>query len=54
LAEHIVREHVEDELVRIEYLKTDDMSADALTKPLAYSKFNGFKKDMGVHRVLDV
>lgn len=54
LAEHIVREHVADKLIHIEYLPTNEMSADALTKPLAHCKFVGFKKDMGVCKVTDV
>ena len=53
LSEHIVREHVAEGLVDITYLPTDDMSADALTKPFGPGKFIKFKEDMGVRKIGD-
>ncbi|MEQ4601614.1 MAG: reverse transcriptase domain-containing protein, partial [Pseudomonas amygdali] len=51
LSEHIVREHVSEGLVNIQYLPTNEMSADALTKPLGASKFIPFKREMGVVKI---
>ena len=36
---HFVREKVESKEVELAYMSTDDMVADALTKPLARPKF---------------
>jgi hypothetical protein len=54
LSEQIVREHVAEGLITVDYLPTNDMSADALTKPLAAAKFVKFRSDMGVKQIRDV
>ena len=48
LAEHLVREHVAQGLVDIQYLPTKEMLADMLTKPLAASKFLAFRDQLGL------
>lgn len=39
---HFIREVVQNNLVKIEYLSTENMTADLLTKPLSIVKFNRF------------
>jgi len=45
---HYTREQVKNRSVRVEYLPTDKMLADALTKPVAKDKFLWFRSKIGV------
>ena len=45
---HFVREKIQQELVALEYLPTEEMVADGLTKPLGKEKFKQFVKLMGM------
>jgi hypothetical protein len=45
---HFVREKLQEERVKIEYLPTGEMVADGLTKPLGKEKFRDFIKLMGM------
>ena len=51
IQQHFVREKVEQEEVRLEYLPTGDMLADLLTKALPREKMERFRKQMGVYEV---
>ena len=41
---HYVREHLEENLLQIQYVKTTDMLTDGLTKALLHQKFESFLK----------
>lgn len=45
---HYTREQVQNCIVRIVYNQTNDMIADALTKPVNKGKFNFFRSQLGV------
>ena len=45
---HFTREKVADGTITIEYVPTDDMIADGLTKPLAPPKFSRFRQQLGM------
>ena len=45
---HFVREKIQENLVSLEYLNTEDMVADGLTKPLGKEKFQKFVNLMGM------
>lgn len=45
---HFVRDAVEDEIIKIEYLETNDMAADTLTKGLPRSKHERCLKLLGI------
>ena len=45
---HFVREKIQEELVALEYLPTEEMVADGLTKPLGKEKFRQFVILMGM------
>ena len=44
---HYIREKIESK--EIDFMSTDEMIADALTKPLARPKFSKFVADMGLY-----
>ena len=46
---HYIREKIESKEIDINYMSTDEMIADALTKPLARPKFSKFVADMGLY-----
>ena len=46
---HYIREKIESKEIDINYMPTDAMIADALTKPLARPKFSKFVAEMGLH-----
>lgn len=45
---HFIREYVESKRVNIVYVSTNDMIADILTKPLGPTKFEHFRKALGL------
>lgn len=45
---HFVREKVEAGEVKIEFKPTEEMVADALTKPISYPRFKKLVEDMGL------
>jgi len=46
---HFIREKIESNEIEISYKSTDDMIADALTKPLARPRFAKLIDEMGLH-----
>eukprot|EP00644_Phytophthora_capsici_P018878 jgi/Phyca11/132748/e_gw1.221.5.1 len=48
---HLVRHLVEDEKLRIRHVGTNDMIADAMTKPLSKEKFERCRDGMKVLRI---
>jgi len=46
---HFIREKVESKEIDVVYMPTDDMVADALTKPLPRPKFSKLVGEMGLH-----
>ncbi len=46
---HFIREKIESKEIEVSYITTDDMIADALTKPLARPKFAKFIGQMGLY-----
>ena len=51
---HYTREKVADGTVNFKYIRTDDMVADGMTKPLAWPKFEKFRRQLGMRRLQDV
>ena len=49
---HYIRQHVEDGSVRVEYISTDAMMADVLTKPLSKVKHLQHTQSLGLMTVL--
>ena len=49
IQKHFIREKVEQEAVRLEYLPTGDMMADLLTKALPREKVERFRQAMGIY-----
>ena len=47
LREHFIREAVAEGTVKIEYVPTENMNADILTKGLTGSKFINFRRNLG-------
>jgi hypothetical protein len=47
-SEHVAREYVEDGKFVVEYIPTNDMVADVMTKSLACPSFDLFRNAMGV------
>ena len=45
---HFIREHVEANRIKLNYLSTHDMAADGLTKPLLRQKFQEFVNMLGM------
>ena len=45
---HFIRECIEMGQIRLRYCSTEDMVADALTKPLARDRFQKLVKEMGL------
>ncbi|EZA49516.1 Copia protein [Ooceraea biroi] len=46
--QHFIREHIEASVINVEFLPTEEMLADALTKGLHGPKLLGFRKQMGL------
>jgi hypothetical protein len=45
---HYIRDMVQKEAVKLQYVATDEQIADVLTKPLSRVKFEYFKDKLGV------
>ena len=45
---HYVRDMVEKNVIKLEYISTEDQIADTLTKPLAKTKVEHFCKELGM------
>ena len=45
---HFIRDHLEKGDISLQYLPTDAMTADILTKPLDRVKFERFRSQLGV------
>jgi hypothetical protein len=45
---HFIREQVDAGTITLQYLSTDDMAADVLTKPLSRDKHNRFVTMLGI------
>ena len=45
---HYVRDMVEKDVIKLEYISTEDQIADILTKPLAKTKVELFCKELGM------
>ena len=45
---HYVRDMVEKNVIKLEYISTEDQIADTLTKPLAKIKLEHFHKELGM------
>ena len=48
---HFIRNCVEDDKVKLKYVRTEDQLADMFTKPLGISKFREFREKMGLVKV---
>ena len=48
---HYVRELIEKQVIQLEYLQTDRMLADGLTKPLGPTKYQAFIDFLGFDRL---
>ena len=51
VAYHHVRDLYNRNLIQLDYMPTEDMVADGLTKPLLGDKFKGFVKQLGLQRL---
>ena len=49
---HYTREQIQKGLIGLEYVPTNRLPADAMTKPLPQTKLRIFRKEMGIHPVL--
>ena len=45
---HYIRDMVEKGAVKLQYVATEEQTADVFTKPLARSKFEHFRAKLGV------
>ena len=45
---HYVRDMVEKDVIKLEYISIEDQIADTLTKPLAKTKVEHFRKELGM------
>ena len=50
---HFVREEVEEQLVKMEWIAGGLNPADGLTKPLGKTKFESFRRMLGLRRVYE-
>jgi len=48
---HYVREKVEDNTIRLEYIPTEEQVANGLTKALGKDKFDKFRLALGVQKM---
>ena len=48
---HFLREEVNNGRIKVTYCPTDQMVADILTKPLPRSRFQTFRRALGLHRM---
>ena len=48
---HFLKEHIKSNEIKLTHIRTDDMIADAMTKPLAKPKFDKFVREFGVLKV---
>ena len=48
---HYIRDMVQREAVKIQYVTTEEQIADILTKPLARLKFKYFRENLGVLQI---
>ena len=48
---HFIRNYVEEDKVKLKYVRTEDPLADLFTKPLGISKFVKFREKIGLVKV---
>ena len=48
---HYIRDMVQREVVKLQYVATEEQIANVLTKPLARLKFEYFREKLGVLRI---
>ena len=53
-SEHLVRELVEEKMVTVNYILTQDMVANLMTKAIPRPAFERFRAAMGVQRQLSL
>ena len=48
---HFIRNCMEEDKVKVKYIRTEDQLADLFTKPLGITKFLEFRKKIGIVKV---
>ena len=48
---HLIREAIEEGRIELQYIKTEDNTADLLTKPLPQPRHEKHMEGMGVHAI---
>ncbi|KAL2887454.1 Retrovirus-related Pol polyprotein from transposon TNT 1-94 [Ceratocystis lukuohia] len=50
---HAIKDWIREGKIKLEYVTTDKMLADGLTKPLSVQKFNNFRSDINIRPISD-
>ena len=51
---HFIRDHIENKDIELDYIPTEDMTADILTKPLPRPVFERLRSKLGIISLTDV